>query len=420
MWEFRDNKLYAHPPLADQDDPDLMEYVCERVEVIEKRVNLITGEEFIKIAIQTRCGEKLVEGKRDILTRRSVISKLVNHGLSYLDNDDNIQLLLEVLWDTEALLKAKYFHEVTGFIEIRGSRCFLWDKAYGATLTEAKRASEYRGSTLLNPHGSPAIWRKLLIKCAAHRPSLAVVYGMGVSTFTAHILKEEGVFEEVLLWALIGDSSIGKTTLLSWQCSMLAHKRLLVQSFNATSNGFAAMLAERPGVGLYADEASHLNSSFDLDSMVYDLPRGRTKRRCKIDGTLQTPIYYGGAIIMSSERSILSRCKKDLPDQKVRLIELNDVFFSKGEEAEEIRDTVACNYGWGTEPLMTLLLSHGFTKKLVKKYQFFYKKLLTETSQRNGMDRRLLQRFAILLVSIWLAQKAFRVDMHLENCIRMT
>ena len=238
MWEFRENSLYAHPPLVDSDDPDLMEYVCERVEVVEKRVNLITGEEFVKIAIQTRYGENFVEGRRDILTRRNIISELVAHGLSYLDNEDNVQLLLQILWATEEALEVKYFHEVTGFMEIRGAPCFLWDKAYGSSLTEAERASEFKGSVSLTPHGSFKVWRKLLLKYVVRDAKLAIVFGIGISATVAHILNAEGVFEEVLLWAIIGESSIGKTTLLIWLSSILTHKKVLVQSFNATSNGF--------------------------------------------------------------------------------------------------------------------------------------------------------------------------------------
>lgn len=409
-WKFEDDILYY----SYDDEEDNFEPLCQRVEIIATYVDIVTGQESVDIKIALGYESEPFRLSSNELTTRKLLENLCGHGLKIVDGDSSARIVKSVLLNTQETAPVIFEHSQSGFRNVLGHNVFLGYKAYGHPNSEISSSVNIEAK-LFEPRGSPKAWRNLLLKYPARRPNLAVILALGTSSVVAHILKEKRVFMETLLWAIIGDSSTGKTSLLYFIAMPFFDGEQAIQSFRATTNAFHEMLRERPGMPFLCDESSH-TPNFDWDSIIYEIPRGRAKRRCRGDGSLVPAVNYGGSFVMTSEVSVLSRTLQ-LPGQRVRLTEFTDDWFQSGEEAEEIRDVASKHYGWGTEPLMNILLSDGFTKKLIKKYQRFYKQLLTETTQRSGMDRRLLQRFAILLASIWLAQKAFRVDMHLEKCI---
>ena len=409
-WKFEDDSLYY----SYDDKEENFKRLCQRVEIVATHVDIVTGLESVDVKIALGYESEPFRLPSSELTTKKLLENLCGHGLKIIDGDTSARIVKSVLLSTQSDAPTIFEHSKSGFRNVLGHNVFLGYKAYGHPNTKINSSVNIEAK-LFEPRGSPKAWRNLLLKYPAKRPNLAVILALGTSSVVAHILKEERVFMETLLWAIIGDSSTGKTSLLYFIAMPFFDGEQAIQSFRATTNAFHEMLRERPGMPFLCDESSH-TPNFDWDSIIYEIPRGRAKRRCRGDGSLVPAVNYGGSFVMTSEVSVLSRTLQ-LPGQRVRLTEFTDDWFQSGEEAEEIRDVASKHYGWGTEPLMNILLSDGFTKKLIKKYQRFYKQLLTETTQRSGMDRRLLQRFAILLASIWLAQKAFRVDMHLEKCI---
>ena len=364
-WKFEnDFLLYSYDGKEEN-----YETLCQRVEIIATYVDIVTGQESVDIKIALGYESEPFRLPSSELTTKKLLENLCGHGLKIIDGDTSARIVKSVLLSTQSDAPTIFEHSKSGFRNVLGHNVCLGYKAYGHP-DDKISSSVNTEAKLFEPRGSPKVWRKLLLKYAAKRPNLAVVLALGPSSIVAHILKEERVFMETLLWALIGDSSTGKTTLLYYSAAVFMDPEQAIQSFRTTSNALHEMLRERPGMPFLCDESSH-TPNFDWDSLIYEIPRGRAKRRCRGDGSLIPPVDYGGSFVMTSEVSVLSRTLQ-LPGQRVRLIEFTDDWFLSGEEAEEIKNVSASNFAWGAEPLMTLLLSDGFTKKLVKKYYFFY------------------------------------------------
>lgn len=406
VWDLRDDGLYV----AESDDalPTDYTYLCQRVEVLSKRVDLISGYEECEVGITTDYAQKRFRVKRSLLTQMRIISELTNQGLSLVDTDMAKQVILDVLFETEKSATVIFTHCQLGFREAQGKVVFLGHTPIGE-LTELQLQSTYAGHEDFCPKGSLNQWRKFMQKHAASRPELCLVLALGATAPVAHILRQEGVFTDIPLWGLIGTTSTGKTVSLHVLGSFWARPEGRIQDFHATENAFFAMLEEHAGIPFLADEATYA-TNIDWNSVLYSLPSGRAKRRCKKNGNLAPPVEFTGAVFVTSEVSILERSLQH-GGQKARVTEFSKKWTSSAEEADTFYAFCAKCYGWAGPEIVRLLLAPGFTKKLVRRFKKAYAQLLAQAGNAlTGVDHRILKRFALILASAWVFQKALKLS----------
>lgn len=390
------------------------EPLCEAVEILEKRISTETGEESLVVAVHSRGNGIPFEVSRKKFIKSSFFDELTLHGLSIIESEESYAKLRASIEDSERQAPLVYYHEQMGFRTICKTQCFLGYKPIGKLSKTLKVSKNLSKEKILKPQGDLSVWIAFVRRHIVPSVELSLALMLGATAPVSHILKEEHEFVDIPVWALVNGSSKGKTTLLYLIASMFASPRNFIDTFNATSNALYAMLEERGGYPFLCDEATH-TPNLDWDSMLYTLPTGKERRRCDNKGKLKPIVEFGGAVIMTSEVSILDRSQKH-GGQECRIIEFAvDPFQKNPRLAEEVRKICFSNYGWTTEPLLKLLLDPVEKEKLTKKYQRFLRTLEKKVSfEVTGIERRLLQRCALILVSGWILRKAIRCNFDLK------
>ena len=387
----------------------------ESVVILEKRIALLSGEESLLVKVPSSGNSIPFRISRDELTKRSFFQKLVLHGLSAIENDETYEWLRESIDESERKAPVVYYHDQLGFREVDGKTCFLGYHPVGNLSEKMLSSVNIDRRDCLEPRGSFDEWRRFVRKYFASHTERSLILLLGATAPVAYVLKETGVFTDLPIWAAVNSTSTGKTTMLGVIASMFANPRLFIDSFNATSNALFAMLEERGGYPFLCDEATH-TSNIDFDSLLYTLPTGKEKRRCDGKGQLKPLVEFSGAVIMTSEVSILERSKR-YGGQECRILEFPvNCFDDNPDLAEETKRFCSRHYGWVTGPLLKLLLDEQTKKKLVKNYKAYLRTLISKvTFEISGPERRLLCRMALILVSGWVLEKALKCDFHLEK-----
>lgn len=385
---------------------------CDDFEVIRKTVNLLEGVEALDIVIHKSYADKPFTLYRKNLTSMKVMGEFLAHGLQILDTESNAHILLALVQEMEDFAPVRYFHEKAGFVTLKsGKTCFLGNFPIGLSGIEAE--SVLVKDDDMTPTGSKKAFRKLLLKDVAKRPELSIALTLAVTAPVAYLLKKAGVFTDLPIWVLVGHSSSGKSTSHYLQLGLFMNPMQGLRTFNSTENAFYAMQATQNGVPFVADDASHI-PNFSIDSLLYTLPMGRKKERCQSNGELQPRVTFSGATIISSERSLLDRSSKNA-GEVARVVEFTLPWTMDNLQADRIKEVCSNNYGWGTKPIISLLMSKGFDNKLVRKFKKTLKKLQEEKQPSSGVEARLLQRKVLILVSLWVAEKALKVGLHPEK-----
>lgn len=414
-WEIRNDYIYATPPWADEDAE--MVQLCERVETMEKHVDLLTGAEKLLIAITLPYTTKKVWIDRGDVKPNRILPPLINLGLTVLETMDSIAVIIDVILTTEKEVPITYTHDQLGFAKVGDTHCFLGHHPVG-NLPALQSRSTYHRAAVTKPRGSPELWRRMMLDVGVDCPPICLAIALGVTAPVAHLLREDGLFLEVPLFALIGESSSGKTTMLQLAASLWGSPMHLLRNFHATTNAFFAMMRDQSGLPVLVDEGT-IAKDFDFDSLLYALPEGRGKLRCTSNGDPRDPIEFSGSIILTSERSVLERAQ-GYKGQQARILEFSLPWTRSAEEADRIKSVCVSNYGWAGNAIASILIDKGSKRKLKRKFRFFVKRLLSEIDRPpSGVEDRLVKRMALILTSGWVAEKALRLGLHLEKLIRL-
>ena len=171
------------------------------------------------------------------------------------------------------------------------------------------------------------------------------------------------------------------------------------------------------GFPFVADEATR--SKLDFDELIYSLSSGKGKRRCNGDGTLKDLVTFSGAAFFSSEQPILDKCTEQ-GGEEARVVEFElNWFDGDSDKAERFLNFFNKHSGVAIEPLAHLFLDNSIQKKIVNHFLKAQRKLAEKVRIKNGIDKRIVQRLAIIAVSCWLLQKAIKVDLHIDKLVNL-
>lgn len=416
QYKFVGDSIYVADDDADCNDASAFSEFAPKFETVKKIVDLITGDETLQICLHMPYKKKLFLMDRENIKENKIFDALTMQGFSALESDTSKTLLKTIIVDTEAEAPIEFRHDKLGYRRIDNKPCFLAYHPVGEFSKREKR-SVYKDVSF-EPKGSMKALRKFIMDEVVKRPQLCLVTALGVSASVAFFLKEEGIFTDTLIWGLVGDSSIGKSTLLEYIGGQTASPQKYVRNFNSTMNAIPALIRLQQGMCTILDEASY-NSTLDFDSLLYTIPDGKDKLKCTPTGELRETEDFTGALIFASEHSILERTVQN-PGQKARLIEFNLAWFDDGDQAERMRQFCSMNYGWVSPKIAKVLLQEGMQKKLRKKYRAYYKYFISAFSDMtSGVDRRLMQRLAVIMTSAWVFEKAMQIGLGRKKLVRL-
>ena len=410
-WKFVGDEIFV---ADDDDEVDFRKFSC-RFEVVEKRVDILTGKEEVAIKITNGYTNPTIIKPRSIISENFSIDFLTDYGVSVCNDKAEQKLVKHILVETEETASIKLQFSKLGFVTIGDEEAFLADRFYCAQ--ESSLSAALHTSDEMQPHGTLEEYRKFLITEVSKSPKLALAFVLGVTAPVAHILKKHGAFYETLLWCFCGESSTGKTTSLLSMLSLYGCPQYLLNNLNATSNALAEQVAAHAGFPFVADEATR--SKIDFDETIYSLSSGKSKSRCNGDGSLKKKVNFSGAAFFSSEQPILDKCTEQ-GGEEARVIEFEcDWFDGNGAKAEKFLRFFSSNYGTATADLARLLLDPNIQDAIVKHFLKAQTRLATKVKMQDGVDKRIVQRLAIIAVSCWVLQKAIKVDFHVRDIVKV-
>lgn len=410
-WKFVGDELFI---ARDPDGVDFKLFSC-RFEIIEKHIDIFSSKESVVIEVRNGYTNPKFTVPRHILTEDKIIDKLTEYGVSILNQKEQQAVVKQVLIATEDNAKKVFKFDKLGFVNINEKECFLADRIYSndnPIFPEAiSQFSEMR------PRGSFSQYRNFILAEVCNSPKLSLAFVLGVTAPIAYILKKHGAFYETLLWSFCGESSSGKTTSLLSMLSIFGNGQFLLSNLNATSNALAAQISGQSGFPFCADEATR--SNIDFDELIYSLSSGKGKLRCNGDGTLKKLVNFSGAAFFSSEQPILDKCTEQ-GGEEARVVEFEiDWFDGDGEKAERFLRFFNTHYGVVAPRLATLILNPKIQRAVVRNFNSFYSVLKKTIPTRDGIDNRILQRFAIICTACWLLEKALKVGLHIDAIVKL-
>ena len=264
------------------------------------------------------------------------------------------------------------------------------------------------------PRGNLTGWRMAVQKHVCGQGHMELALAIGAIAPIAHILLEENVISEIPLISLIGTSTSGKTTSLILASSIWFSKKMIAD-FNCTQNAFVGMMCESKGLPMLVDESSAV-ADWDFTGLLYNLPKGQSKRRCLSDGTLQERKNFSGAIIFTGERSFFEQTNKNR-GLDARLLELTLPWTVDAAHAEDIATDFSRHYGVAAVPLMTWILAD---KPSIKKKFKENKALIENLCKKDITDNviiRLIKIPAMILTAAYALNCALNLSLNVENIL---
>ena len=388
-------------------------YLCNEISIKEVKTNLLSGRKKVVIQMnEDSLGIEPIEFSRKIL-KNNIISELVEYGFTCKDTVENNSHLLDILMETECDAEKSYFHNILGFCKINNKDVYFANNPIGLT-DELQAKSTYMEPAKTESKGSFEGWLSFVKKEVVGRPNLELVLSLGVLAPLAHILREDRFIEEIPIINIFGVTSSGKSTCLKLVASMYGSPREnegLISDFDATLNAFYAQLGQNIGWPLLYDETTAKVGDWDFSSIIYNLPKGRSKMRCNGDGSLKDPVCFSGAIIFTGEKSLLaSSCKSGL---NARLIELNRQWMSDGQEARRILKGCNANDGHAVYPIVSWMLQNREWLKF--QYDKQLKSLLKKETPSSGVEERILKICAQIIVCAIILKLSLKLKVSISD-----
>ena len=392
------------------EDPNDGKYhdFCEEVAITKVVTNTLDGSIEVEVTIYATSGEArllLPRGK----VNRNILPKLLDKGLTVLDNNLQVDFILQVLLESEVTATRIFRHDRLGFCKINGNDVFLAHQPIGLA-NSGKACSEYTIPSKTKPVGSFESWMAMTEAEILGHPYLELALALGSVAPLAHLLNEEKVISSVPIFALIGHSSTGKTTALRLMASIYGAPTIsggMISDLNATQTAFFAQLNRQFGVPALIDETSSA-PEWDFTKLLYNLPTGREKLRCDNQGQLKVPLSYSGCVIFTGEHSIFEQSNSNV-GLYARLIEFTLPWTNDADHALRIEQGCRTNYGTAVVPLLTWLLQNRGC--LSASYRQHYDQLKAAVPTADGVEDRMLKTYALITLGAEVITKALALPL---------
>lgn len=382
-------------------------FVCSYIEITKVLKDVLTKEISLEITYTHNDEEETFIIPRSNLEVKSLEPLLLGRGVELNSKQLWAAVMLMQENDEKDDEKNIYTHDFLGFAEFNGNIEFF----HNDVITNPNIISRYRGNLDINPKGDIEEWKTKIFPIINGNIRAAFGVLMGLSAPIASILKRLRELDN-MFFSIVGDSSKGKTTVAMLAVSMFGNPSKnvngLTKSWSATDNALVGFLNGLNGIPLLLDEHSQKSAS-DMSAFIYQQSDGVERARLNSDGSQKMSKRWANTIISTSEISIFENSKQN-SGLRARVIEIKDVsWFNSREEADKVKEVIRDTYGVaGIEFVKTL---NKYTdEKILEIFDSIYKELETHIVKADNVTQRVVNKYAIIVLTLRLANEALGLD----------
>ena len=326
--------------------------VCQEFSVAKKKVDLIDDETTIFIRVWR--GERYRDHKleRKNFDSKGLLSLLRRKNVNVPNDEDLMKEISTYAMTSDSMAPIEYTHKNLGFVEINGNLVYLAGKPIGK-LSEEELGSTYIDMKALSQRGDFASWKQVMHEEVLGNAPLEFALAISATAPLVYLLREDGVFAEFPVIALIGESTTGKTL----ACRVMgavdgspAEGIGRLKDLNSTMAAFFKMMASQQGTMFLFDEATG-KGDWTISDALYSLVKGVERARCGTNGELKDRASFSGTIVLSGEKSLLETGKLNM-GMVARMVEFSLSWTASKEHAERLCRKLHNNYGCAIYPLM--------------------------------------------------------------------
>lgn len=305
------------------------------------------------------------------------------------------QVLIKCLMNQETNATQKLTYKKLGFGTYKDEKIFKGSKALGMN-------AEYTGKLRVSPKGSYEEYIKMIKKEVVGQIPLEFILAVSISGMLVDFLKDKMSVENIVVH-LVGQSSTGKTTSALLAVASGSAPDFLGNNFaftfQDTQNSLMKMIPN--SYCTLIDEGSLIGRK-DMTQAMYSLSSGVEKRRLTKNLDIQDVSRFRTALILTSEKSILSQCNEN-SGLLVRNIEVDNVVYTKSaESADRIKNTIKNNYGFLVPRVAEWLLKKGenaVAEMVIKETDSLIQQA-KDNGEYNNLTERSAKQSALILVAV--------------------
>lgn len=389
------------------DDADNELDLCEEISVVAVLSDVIDHLHRVRIRIVLPKGRAITVNVDRQKIFDDPVSTLSRYGLSVSKVPAYSVTITEILMDTERNAKRLDTHRRLGFRFLKGRTAFYGYKALGA-----KTPSTYFLPKALRPVGTFEEWRSGIEPFVASRPELQLALAMGACSPVAALLQKASYLDIIPIFALIGQSSSGKSSSLKLMASIYGKPSIadgIIDTLVDTQARFFANLGQKRGFACLFDETSLVN--WDFSSVLYQLSLGRERGRLNPDGTLKPVNTWSGCIVFTGETSLFDQTNKN-SGLFARLVEFSCSWTKNGEEADEMARFISSHYGTAYIPLVEFLIGHQ--DEIPALFEDARTTLKDYIDVYSGVEERLVKNYALILATARIIKSVWDISINEE------
>lgn len=309
------------------------------------------------------------------------------------------QILIKCLMNQETNATQKLTYKELGFGTYKDKQIFKGSKALGMNAV-------YTGKLRVSPKGSYEEYIKVIKGEVIGQTPLEFILAVSISGMLVDFLKDKMSLENIVVH-LVGQSSTGKTTSALLAVASGSAPDFMgdnfVFSFQDTQNSLMKMIPN--SYCTLIDEGSLIGTK-DMTQAMYSLSSGVEKRRLTKNLDIQEVSRFRTALILTSEKSILSQCNEN-SGLLVRNIEVDNVVYTRSaESADRIKNTIRNNYGFVVPKVAEWLLDKGedeIVEKVIKETDNLIQQA-KDNGEYNNLTERSAKQSALILVAVDILQ----------------
>lgn len=356
------------------------------------------------------------------------------------DKKELLKMLLQagaMVYDWSIGILTKCFALVEAHTD-QVSRCHTktgWSKAEesfsyrGQSLISSDKAvSNYVGIYDLSHHGTLDGWVKLVKEQVIGWVPMEIALLIGLSPLVSNLIDDCR-----LIFHLMGDSSVGKTTAgvlavsvagcplptESAKRSNLKGESLhsLLTSWNGTDNAILGMLNGLDGTIIVLDELSKLSDKAELTKILYTFSDGMDKNRQKKARVMDKTDVYHTNVLSIGEESLIGKAKNANTGIRMRVCEIRDRFTESAEQSEAIKKGCYKNYGHAVPKMAEYMVEMGRDSILSvysRQFEAFHSEL-SSVEDTSVSSHRLAVFGAVILTTAEIASDALGLPFSMEE-----
>lgn len=347
----------------------------------------------------------------DILTTRNLPS-LIKYGYSI--NESYIRDLSYALQLMRDELPTSDLYDGSGIIETPHGYIVMVDTVYTSKQYDQLASLDpiVDSAYLLEPKGTFKDWLNMYINEVKGHLLLELAVVFGISALVTAFLKHKHEVEFAgIIFSFTGQSSTGKSTAAALAVSVAGNptkgNKTLFRSWNGTRNALEGYLSNNFGIPIVFDELSSATFK-DTTGLLYSIAEGQGRQRSNVHGEVKTPKNWGTSVISTSEYSIFTDSAQN-DGLRVRTIEINEEFTKDATNSDNIKKSVALNYGH-VLPLVAKYLINREDEVIQwfqEEHHWFNETLKNET---NNTGIRMFKRYATITTSAKILSRVLATD----------